>query len=243
MRYRSLLAAAVSLGMVGSARAGAPKSRPPISAQPIAAYKTYVTSETAALVDKVRALDAAIKQGDLAQAAAIYAPGIQHYERIEPIAELFNDLDNAMDAREDDFEKKAEDPNFTGFHRIEKALFSDKTTKGIEPVPAPAGDSLELQKRLATLAITPKAFVGGTAVLIEEVASKKISGEEDRYSRTDLGISRPISTVRKKSCRWFRPCCRPTTRNCTGRSMPISPRSTGSLPNTAPTTASRATTS
>jgi iron uptake system component EfeO len=29
-------------------------------------------------------------------------------------------------------------------------------------------------------------MVGGAAELIEEVASKKISGEEDRYSRTDL---------------------------------------------------------
>ncbi len=38
----------------------------------------------------------------------------------------------------------------------------------------------------ASLEITPKAFVGGTAELIEEVASKKITGEEDRYSRTDL---------------------------------------------------------
>ena len=47
-------------------------------------------------------------------------------------------------------------------------------------------DVLDLQKRVADLAITPKAMVGGAAELIEEVASKKISGEEDRYSRTDL---------------------------------------------------------
>jgi iron uptake system component EfeO len=36
------------------------------------------------------------------------------------------------------------------------------------------------------LVIKPKDMVGGAAELIEEVASKKISGEEDRYSRTDL---------------------------------------------------------
>jgi iron uptake system component EfeO len=43
-----------------------------------------------------------------------------------------------------------------------------------------------LQKRIDALTIAPKDVVGGAADLIEEVASKKITGEEDRYSRTDL---------------------------------------------------------
>ena len=116
-----------------------------------------------------------------------YAPAHQHYERIEPIAELFNDLDGTMDSREDDFEKKAEDPGFIGFHRIEKGLFADKSTAGLAPIADKLmADALDLQKRLADLAITPKSMVGGAADLIEEVASKKITGEEDRYSRTDL---------------------------------------------------------
>ena len=47
-------------------------------------------------------------------------------------------------------------------------------------------DTLDLQKRIDGLTIAPKNLVGGAADLIEEVASKKIAGEEDRYSRTDL---------------------------------------------------------
>jgi iron uptake system component EfeO len=47
---------------------------------------------------------------------------------------LFNDLDGSMDSREDDFEKKADDPNFLGFHRIEKGLFTDKSTAGLTPI-------------------------------------------------------------------------------------------------------------
>jgi iron uptake system component EfeO len=109
------------------------------------------------------------------------------YERIEPIAELFNDLDGSLDSREDDFEKKADDPKFTGFHRIEKALFADKTVAGLTPLTDKLmTDVLDLQKRIGDLAIAPKDLVGGAAELIEEVASKKIAGEEDRYSRTDL---------------------------------------------------------
>jgi len=43
-----------------------------------------------------------------------------------------------------------------------------------------------LQGRIKALAVPPEKVVGGAATLIEEVAKTKISGEEDRYSRTDL---------------------------------------------------------
>jgi iron uptake system component EfeO len=187
MRQVLMGVTALSVVMLGFAYADTPKVAPGELNKPIADYKAYVTNETAALVAKTKKLVAEIKEGDLAEAQEVYAPAHEHYERIEPIAELFNDLDSNMDAREDDFEKKAEDPKFMGFHRIEKGLFGDKSTKGLEPIADQLlADTLELQKRLDTLTITPKAFVGGTAELIEEVASKKITGEEDRYSRTDL---------------------------------------------------------
>ncbi|WP_282586832.1 iron uptake system protein EfeO [Lichenifustis flavocetrariae] len=187
MRNFVRFVAAFGLFGAGVAHADTPKLSTDELDKPIAAYKSYVASEVEALVAKTRVFVDDVKAGKLAEAQAAYAPAHMHYERIEPIAELFNDLDGNMDAREDDFEKKAEDPKFMGFHRIEKGLFGDKSTAGLAPVADQLmADTLELQKRLADLKITPKAFVGGTAELIEEVASKKITGEEDRYSRTDL---------------------------------------------------------
>ncbi len=154
---------------------------------PIAEYKVYVTKEVEALVTQTKLFTDAIKAGDVAQARKLYAPTRRHYERIEPIAELFSDLDGRIDAREDDYEKKAEDPKFTGFHRLEKALFADNTTKGMnEYADGLYKDTLELQKRIGELTFPPSKVVGGAAGLIEEVAASKISGEEDRYSRTDL---------------------------------------------------------
>ncbi|SFN64048.1 iron uptake system component EfeO [Izhakiella capsodis] len=89
--------------------------------------------------------------------------------------------------REDDYEKKAGDTKFTGFHRLEKALFADKSTVGMKAYADRLNsDVLELQKRINELAFPPGKAVGGAAALIEEVAATKISGEEDRYSRTDL---------------------------------------------------------
>ncbi len=153
----------------------------------IADYKVYVQKETDQLVTKTKALTDAVNAGDLATAQKLYPSTRVHWERTEPIAELFSDLDSSMDARADDFEKKEADPKFTGYHRLEKALFQDKTTDGMKPISDKLNkDVLDLQKRIATLTIEPKNMVGGAADLIEEVAKTKISGEEDRYSHTDL---------------------------------------------------------
>ncbi len=153
----------------------------------ITAYKTYVTTQTADLVKATKAFTDAVKAGDIEKAKSLYAPTRQYYERIEPIAELFSDLDGSIDAREDDYEQKAADPKFTGFHRLEKALFGDNSTKGMEKYADQLySDVVELQKRIAELAFPPSKVVGGAAGLIEEVAASKISGEEDRYSHTDL---------------------------------------------------------
>lgn len=154
---------------------------------PIAEYKVYVSQEVDGLVKQTKRFTDAVKAGNLAEARTLYAPTRQHYERIEPIAELFSDLDGSIDAREDDYEKKAEDPNFTGFHRLEKALFADNTTNGMNDYADRLyRDTVELQKRITGLTFPPSKVVGGAAGLIEEVAASKISGEEDRYSRTDL---------------------------------------------------------
>ncbi|MFC2562206.1 MAG: iron uptake system protein EfeO, partial [Kingella oralis] len=118
---------------------------------------------------------------------SLFASTRVHYERIEPIAELFNELDPAIDAREDDFKDGPKDANFTGFHRIEHALWVEKDVKGVQTV---ADKLLEDVKKLQTeideLNFPPTKVVGGAAALIEEVAGSKITGEEDRYSHTDL---------------------------------------------------------
>jgi len=148
----------------------------------------------------------AVIAGDLAKAQKLYASTHVHWERAEPIAELFSDLDKTMDSRADDFAKKEADPEFTGYHRIEKALFQDKTTKGMKPfAEKPQKDGLELQKRIATLTIEPKNMVDGAAGLIEEVAATKISGEEDRYSHTDLWDFSANVEVSQKIVQLLRP--------------------------------------
>jgi iron uptake system component EfeO len=176
-----------------SAQVSASIAKPPAEdpaialAVPIASYKVYIGGEFDLFVTKTKEFTDAVIAGDLAKAQKLYAPARIHWERAEPIAELFADLDGKIDVRPDDFPKKEEDPAFVGYHRLEKAIFKDKSLKGMAPIAKDLmANTLELQGRIKTLKVEPKKMVGGAAALLEEVAKTKVSGEEDRYSRTDL---------------------------------------------------------
>ncbi|MDQ7975099.1 MAG: iron uptake system protein EfeO [Rhodocyclaceae bacterium] len=179
----TLVATAAGFGMVGAQAAVSPLEL----VAPIAEYKIYVAENVRKLVADTRVFVAAVKAGDIEKAKKLYAPTRTSYEKIEPVAELFSDMDSAIDSRADDHEKAEKDPAFGGFHRIEYALWTQKSTQDVgKTADKLLADVLELQKRLGALTFPPEKVVGGAAVLMEEVAATKISGEENRYSHTDL---------------------------------------------------------
>lgn len=154
---------------------------------PIAEYKLYVTENTEQLVADTRAFTEAVKAGEVEKAKALFAPTRLSYEKIEPVAELFADLDAPIDARADDYEKAEADPEFTGFHRLEYVLWVTPEGTDVAAIADKLlADVTELAARIDALTFPPEVVVGGAGVLMEEVAATKISGEEDRYSHTDL---------------------------------------------------------
>lgn len=173
---------------------------------PISDYKIYVTEEVDKLVVETQKFTDAIKKGDIATAKKLYAPTRVHYESIEPIAELFSDLDASIDSRVDDHEKGVTAEDFTGFHRLEYALYDKKDVKDSGPLADKLiSDVKDLQSRIAGLTFPPEKVVGGAAALMEEVAATKISGEEDRYSHTDLYDFQGNVDGAKKIVDLFRP--------------------------------------
>ncbi|HBK47274.1 MAG TPA: EfeM/EfeO family lipoprotein [Xanthomonadaceae bacterium] len=184
---RHLLALLVA-GAAGLCALGAQAAVSPLElVGPVAEYKIYVAGNVRQLVADTRVFVAAVKAGDVDKAKALYAPTRTSYEKIEPVAELFSDMDSAIDSRADDHEKAEKDPGFGGFHRIEYALWTQNSTQQAGAAADKLlADVLELQKRLGALTFPPEKVVGGAAVLMEEVAATKISGEENRYSHTDL---------------------------------------------------------
>jgi iron uptake system component EfeO len=136
-------------------------------------------------VPKTQEFVDAVKAGKVDEAKALFPIARTYWERVEPVAESFGDLDPKMDGREDD----ERDPGvgFTGFHRLEKDLWVD----GLQADSGAIGDQLmvdakDLQARVATVELTPVALANGAKELLDEVATGKVTGEEDRYSHTDL---------------------------------------------------------
>lgn len=149
-------------------------------------YKAYAISQVDELVAAVKVFTDAVRAGNLKAAQDAYATSRMPWERIEPLAELIPDVDGKVDSRVDDFASE-DDPAFTGWHRLEYLLFVKNTTEG----GAPFADQLDadiagLKDEMAKLEVPPLKVATGAAELIEEVSSGKITGEEERYSKTDL---------------------------------------------------------
>ncbi|BBX04943.1 peptidase M75 [Mycolicibacterium moriokaense] len=158
----------------------------PLAEQAAAEYKTYASGQIDELVVAVKVLTDAVRANNLKAAQDAYAPSRVPWERIEPLAGLVEEIDGKVDARVDDF-AGVDDAGFTGWHRLEYLLFDKNTTEG----GAQFADQLDkdiasLKEQFPSVEVKPVDVATGAAELIEEVSEGKITGEEDRYSKTDL---------------------------------------------------------
>lgn len=167
---------------VTAAASAAPADQASISA--VAAYKDFVSSQADSLLAASQDFADAVKSKNIAAAKAIYPEARSFWERIEPVAESFGDLDPKMDAREDALEPGSE---WTGWHALEKQLWvtglaanSGALADGL------VADTKDLVSRIATVELTLSQVSNGAKELMDEVATGKVTGEEERYSHTDL---------------------------------------------------------
>ncbi|WP_328899925.1 cupredoxin domain-containing protein [Streptomyces sp. NBC_00441] len=151
----------------------------------VAAYRTYVQAQADETLPKVKVFTDAVAAGDIEAAKKAYANSRIGWERTEPVAESFGDIDPKVDVRADGLE---DGQKWTGWHRLEKALWQDKKLGAEEKALAPVlyKDLTDWQKRVGTADITPTSMANGAKELLDEVATGKVTGEEERYSHTDL---------------------------------------------------------
>jgi iron uptake system component EfeO len=146
-------------------------------------YQDYVDGQSELLVGRTEEFVAAVKAGNVKEAKKHYAPSRVPWERIEPIAEKFGTLDPEVDAREGD----VPDKQWTGFHRIEKALWVENTTEGQDEYADELMSDVErLERKVDGVKLQASDPVFGAVELLNEVSATKITGEEERYSHTDL---------------------------------------------------------
>jgi iron uptake system component EfeO len=149
----------------------------------VARYRAYLEQNAGRLVARTRPFARAVITGDVDGAKRLYAAARVPYERIEPVAESFGDLDPRIDARENDVPAD----EFEGFHRIERALWVKGTAAGMAPVAEQLlADVTELQRRVKSVKLQAAQIANGANELLGEVSATKITGEEERYSHTDL---------------------------------------------------------
>ena len=150
-------------------------------------YAAYVKQNTADLVGHTKTFCQAIDAKDMNQAKALYPRARVYYERIEPVAEVWGSLDTSIDGRwENPVTVKSQ---FTGFHRLEQMLWQDNSLNGAS---AMCSGLVKNEQQLLTLVskaqYDPLEMASGATDLINEAGTSKISGEEERYSNTDLPV-------------------------------------------------------
>lgn len=176
-----------AITVTGNAAAGTDSSVDALLSAGTKQYGAYITNQVGYLVQTSEALQTALQGTDLAAAQQAYMKARPYYEKIEPVAESFtvgsDNLDNDIDARIDDVPAS----QWEGFHRIEQGLFQKKSLTGLSTYGAGLVANVKKLQTLTTgLAYKPYELANGAQDLLDEVASSKITGEEERYSHIDL---------------------------------------------------------
>jgi iron uptake system component EfeO len=171
------------------ATGGTAAKRDPRLDKAVAAYRTYVQAQADETLPLAETFAKAVKDGDIEAAKKAYAPSRIGWERTEPVAESFGDIDPKVDVREDGLED-GQDPekDWTGWHRLERSLWKDKklTARDSELADQLITDLKDWQNRVGKAEISPTSMANGAKELLDEVATGKVTGEEERYSHTDL---------------------------------------------------------
>jgi iron uptake system component EfeO len=172
--------------VTGKSTAASWQGNPQLTAA-VSGYSSYITQNTTELVSSTQTFCQAINAGNQAQAELRYPKARIYYERIEPVAEIWGSLDTDIDGRWENPVTVAS--QFTGFHRIEQLLWEDNTLKG---APALCTGLVKNEQQLLTLvksaSYNPLEMASGSTDLLGEASTAKITGEEERYSNTDLPV-------------------------------------------------------
>ena len=170
-------------------------------------YKKFVEEQIDMLLKDTENFAQLLKDGKLDEAKKTYPLIRMAYERSEPIAESFGESDIKIDYRLADFKEEFKtEEGWKGFHRIEKILWEENTTKGTEKYADElVNDIKELKAKITTIEVTPDLMLTGAIDLLNEVSTQKITGEEEIFSHTDLYDFRANIEGAQKIFELFRP--------------------------------------
>jgi iron uptake system component EfeO len=157
---------------------------------PMQAYQAYVVSGVADLVTRTDALAAAVRSGDIAQAKTAWLAAHLAYETLGAAYNAFGDYDREINGTAAGLPGGVNDPNFTGFHRVEYGLWHGETGASL------AGATNQLDTFVQGLQhdlpqVQPQAVDMGLRAheILENTLQFELTGRTDYGSDTNLATS------------------------------------------------------
>lgn len=170
MKYKSLLSVLVAGGIIiaGCGNSEEAKKEGKTSTEQaelakeadlsteLSAYKQFALEQMDQFLLETEKFVKLFKAGDIEGAKAAYAPARMYFERSEPIAESFGDLDPRIDGRLADIQEEGKgEEEWTGYHKLEYELWEENTTAGYEDVADQLlADAKELHALVQTVEVT-----------------------------------------------------------------------------------------
>ncbi|HWL49351.1 MAG TPA: EfeM/EfeO family lipoprotein [Acidimicrobiia bacterium] len=146
-------------------------------------YRAYLEESAAGLAAAVDELIGPIRSGKVPRTMSLYVIARVDYGHLEAVADSFGRLGSRINARVG----AVPESELGGFHRIEKALWAEGTTRKMKPVVRQLLDDVEqLQRRLRGVGLSPARIVAFATRLLDEVSSSKLAGKEQPYADADL---------------------------------------------------------
>ncbi|WP_415805345.1 iron uptake system protein EfeO [Bordetella muralis] len=164
-----------TLTVTPSAASDAEAAKPSLVAYigPLAEYRVTLLTQAAALQKALKTLDAAVKAGNLDQARQAYLQAHQAYARLEPMSDLFSDLDARLNVRPEYLEKREDDSAFVGLFRLERELYRANKLDQAQPiVDGLIADGDTLRERVRALNIEPPRLAIGASRLMQRSADR-----------------------------------------------------------------------
>jgi iron uptake system component EfeO len=184
----ALLAAlfAVLLGAScgSSERVSFSKGSPQAENAQLARYRSYLKEQAGLLVEWTAKLERQIAAGRVPWAQPFYGIARVHYSEVEAAARA---VAPAL-VRQIDMEPgEAPGESLVGFHRLEKGLFQEESTHGLEPYAKRLlAATRNLNRRLEGAQLAPAQLLDDAAQLMRLVATAEMAGRAEPYSQLDL---------------------------------------------------------
>jgi iron uptake system component EfeO len=158
--------------------------------EPLREYQDYVQSGLNVLIAETQTLQRAVQSGDLVATRKAWLTAHMQYERLGAAYGAFGDYDTEINGLPNGLPNGVQDPNFTGFLRIEYGLWHGQSLSSLQPIVTTLLQNEQaLRAAFPTQQIDPLNLTLEAHEILEETLQHVLTGESDQGSGTELATT------------------------------------------------------